>query len=318
MFEATLAEGAHFKKLIEAMKDLFVDVNFDLSDNGIACQAMDSSHVCLCSVLLRAAMFDPYRSDRNKSIGMNIPTLSKVLKCAGNDETITISHDSDDDHHGGDMVTFKYEKPNSERFSKFEMKLMTIDSEHLGIPDTEYDAVIKLPSSEFSRICRDLSQFGDTVTIACTKAGINFTCNGDIGNGSIELKHQASVDDSTGVSIELNDAVTQAYAMRFLIYFSKAASLSEQVTLSICKGVPLVVSFNTPVMADTSVITSPPRLTKKKITSKKTKKKKINKWTMTLRIKTLNRCYVLLVGETIRTTSNLAHTTTLKKHQIRI
>lgn len=239
-----MTEGAHLKKLIEAMKDLFLDVNFDLSDNGIACQAMDSSHVCLCSVLLRSEMFDPYRCDRNKSIGMNIPTLSKVLKCAGNDETITISHDSSEDNNHADMVTFKYEKPNSERVSKFDMKLMTIDSEHLGIPDTEYDAVVKMPSNEFSRICRDLSQFGDTVTIACTKSGIAFSCKGDIGDGAIELKHQASVDDSTGVSIEMNDAVTQAYAMRFLIMFSKGASLSDQVTLSICKGVPLVVSYN--------------------------------------------------------------------------
>jgi len=243
MFEAELTEGAHFKKLIEAMKDLFTDVNFDLSDNGIACQAMDSSHVCLCSVLLRQDMFTNYRCDRNKSIGLNIPTLSKVLKCAGNDESITITHDGDDTN-SGDMVTFTYVKPNTEeRVSKFEMKLMTIDSEHLGIPDTDYDAVIKMPSAEFSRICRDLSQFGDTVTVVCTKAGIAFQCNGDVGNGSIELKHQASVDDSTGVSIELHDAVTQAYAMRFLILFSKAASLSEQVTLSICKGVPLVVSY---------------------------------------------------------------------------
>ena len=39
---------------------------------------------------------------------------------------------------------------------------MDIDSEHLGIPDTEYSAVIKMPSAEFQRICKDLSTIGDT------------------------------------------------------------------------------------------------------------------------------------------------------------
>lgn len=41
---------------------------------------------------------------------------------------------------------------------------MDIDSEHLGIPDTEYSAVIKMPSAEFMRICRDLTSIGDTGT----------------------------------------------------------------------------------------------------------------------------------------------------------
>lgn len=46
--------------------------------------------------------------------------------------------------------------------SDFELKLMDIDSEHLGIPDTEYAATVTLPSSEYQRICRDLSSIGDT------------------------------------------------------------------------------------------------------------------------------------------------------------
>jgi len=40
------------------------------------------------------------------------------------------------------------------------MKLMNLDQEHLGIPETDYAAVIKLPSSEFQRIIKDLSQVG--------------------------------------------------------------------------------------------------------------------------------------------------------------
>lgn len=37
---------------------------------------------------------------------------------------------------------------------------MNLDQEHLGIPETDYAAVIKLPSSEFQRIIKDLSQVG--------------------------------------------------------------------------------------------------------------------------------------------------------------
>ena len=39
---------------------------------------------------------------------------------------------------------------------------MDIDSEHLGIPEAEYDATVKLPAGEFQRIVKDLSSIGDT------------------------------------------------------------------------------------------------------------------------------------------------------------
>lgn len=44
---------------------------------------MDSSHVSLCALKMRAEGFDHYRCDKNISLGVNTPNLSKILKCAG-------------------------------------------------------------------------------------------------------------------------------------------------------------------------------------------------------------------------------------------
>ena len=54
----------------------------------------------------------------------------------------------------GDVVTFMFENPNQEKVSDYEMKLMNLDQEHLGIPETDYSAVIKMPSGEFQRVVR--------------------------------------------------------------------------------------------------------------------------------------------------------------------
>jgi proliferating cell nuclear antigen len=43
----------------------------------------------------------------------------------------------------------------------FEMKLMEIDQEQLGIPDNDYSAQVKMPSGEFQRLVRDLSAIGE-------------------------------------------------------------------------------------------------------------------------------------------------------------
>lgn len=42
-----------------------------------------------------------------------------------------------------------------------------------------------MPSAEFAKIVRDLSQFGETVAIACSKEGIKFSAAGDYGSGNI-------------------------------------------------------------------------------------------------------------------------------------
>lgn len=55
--------------------------------------------------------------------------MSKILKCAANDDIITMKAQDN-----ADTVTFMFESPNQEKVSDYEMKLMNLDQEHLGIP----------------------------------------------------------------------------------------------------------------------------------------------------------------------------------------
>ena len=84
--------------------------------------------------------------------------------------------------------------PNGGKVSDYEIKQMDLDGEHLGIPETDYSCVVKMPSAEFQRICRDLSQLGESVVIECDKEGVQFSAQGDIGTGNIKLAQTASVD----------------------------------------------------------------------------------------------------------------------------
>lgn len=240
MFEARLVQGSLLKKLLEAVKDLLNEATFDCSGTGISLQAMDSSHVSLVSMLLRSDGFDAYRCDRNLSMGMNLTSMSKIIKCASNDDIITLKADD----NNPDTVTFLFESPNQEKVSDFEMKLMDIDTEHLGIPGTEYSVVAKMPAVEFQRICRDMSQIGESVTISCTKEGIRFSAAGDLGTGNIKLAQSANIDkEEEAVTIEMQEPVTLTFALRYLNFFTRATSLSPQVSLSMSAEVPLVVEY---------------------------------------------------------------------------
>ncbi|GMY10962.1 proliferating cell nuclear antigen [Fagus crenata] len=239
MLELRLVQGSLLKKVLESIKDLVNDANFDCSATGFSLQAMDSSHVALVALLLRSEGFEHYRCDRNMSMGMNLNNMSKMLKCAGNDDIITIKADD-----GSDTVTFMFESPTQDKIADFEMKLMDIDSEHLGIPEAEYHAIVRMPSSEFARICKDLSSIGDTVVISVTKEGVKFSTRGDIGTANIVCRQNTTVDKPEEATIvEMNEPVSLTFALRYMNSFTKATPLSSTVTISLSSELPVVVEY---------------------------------------------------------------------------
>jgi len=239
MFEAKLVQGGLLKKILDAIKELVTDAMWDCSGTGIALQAMDTSHVSLVSLLLRADGFEPYTCDRQISLGINMASMCKILKCASNDDCITIRAEDVPEN-----VFFVFENTKQDKIAEYEMKLMDIDSEHLGIPEPEHDAIVKLPSVEFQRICRDLSTIGESVIITVNKDGVKFAAQGEMGKGNVTLRPNSSVDkEEEQVVIELKETVSLTFALRYLNFFTKATPLAETVTLSLSKDVPLMVEY---------------------------------------------------------------------------
>lgn len=72
MFEARLQVGSTLKKVLDSIKDLVTEASWDCSTSGMSLQAMDTAHVSLVSVLLKADGFVKYRCDRNVTLGMNL------------------------------------------------------------------------------------------------------------------------------------------------------------------------------------------------------------------------------------------------------
>lgn len=54
-------------------------------------QAMDNSHVALVSVNLDSEGFKRYRCDRPMPLGVNLTSLTKVLKCAKDDDIVILN-----------------------------------------------------------------------------------------------------------------------------------------------------------------------------------------------------------------------------------
>jgi len=226
VLEAHLQQAVLLKKVVDAMKDLCKDVNFDCSEKGLQVQSMDSSHVALVSLLLRESAFSDFKCDRATSLGMNVDSLGKIFKMCGPTDSLKLRWQND-----ADTVNFQCESGEDDRIADFELKLM------------QYKVVAKLPSAEFLKVCRDLKEFGETMSIQASKDGIRFSVQGDVGTGNVVLKPRESEKPEERVSLVVHEAVNATFALRYLVTFAKAAPLSSTVELGLGPDSPLSVKY---------------------------------------------------------------------------
>ena len=228
-----------FRKIVSALSEVVEQGNFNIDDeDGINFQGMDSSHVSLVAMRLQKDAFSQWRCDNDQTIGIQ-------FECMGSKDALSNSCSEDID-----AVNFEFCSEQKTQFCNFSLKLMEIDSEQLGITDTSYKAVVNMPSTEFQRICRDLSAIGDAVTISASKQGVKFAVNGDIGKGSMWIKssNEANIDDNDedneATTVSVAEPVQQQFSIKFLNNFTKATGLSQSVKISMGPDVPLEVSYD--------------------------------------------------------------------------
>ncbi|KAF9777548.1 proliferating cell nuclear antigen, N-terminal domain-containing protein [Thelephora terrestris] len=235
MLEAELAEAQTLKKLLEAIKELITDANFQCNEQGISLQAMDNSHVAHVFVQLEKAVFVNYRCDSPISIGVHLNSFAKILKCAKDDDVCILNAAADDG-----MLHLTYKAKDAGRISKYRLKLIDMDTNTFDIPDTYYDVRVKLPSEELLRIVRELSVLGESVRVDVSKDDVKFTTEGASADGNILLKH---TEDEGGVSIVTNQDITLNFSLKYLVNIAKSESLSPQVLMGMNANVPLLVLY---------------------------------------------------------------------------
>ncbi|XVE69339.1 hypothetical protein DITRI_Ditri09bG0144800 [Diplodiscus trichospermus] len=95
-----------------------------------------------------------------------------------------------------------------------------------------------MPASRFARICENLS-IGDTVIISVTKERVQFSTKSDTGTAN---KDTAVNKKEEATDIEVEESISQKFALSYLKAFTKATPLSTQVIISLSYNL-LVVEY---------------------------------------------------------------------------
>ena len=180
VLEIKTVQIAPFRTLMTALKDILLETNITFQPDGIKIINMDKSHTILAHLQLDANKFEHFYCKYPKIIiGVNMFHLFKLINSIDNDDTLTIY--IEENHYSDGVVDYlglKFENGDIKQCKNQKLKLIEPDEEELVLPKVTFSSVINLPSSDFQKIIRDLSNISERLEIKSVGSELIFKCQG--------------------------------------------------------------------------------------------------------------------------------------------
>ena len=208
-------QASAFKSTFEVLKDILNDVNIYFRPQGMYIITLDTARTSLIDIFLAADNFEEYECDQEEIIaGINISNTFKLLKTITNNDVLKIEINTKE--HMDIEISSEAKKTNT----KFQLKLLDINESRIEVPDIEMTTITTLPSVDFQRLCRDMSNIGADIEIKRCGKEIKFRCDGDFAN------QETSVE-----CLEESPTITGLYSLKYLNIFTKATSMCASVQI---------------------------------------------------------------------------------------
>ena len=202
-------QAAAFKSTFEVIKDILNDVNIYFRPDGMYIVTLDTARTSLVDIYLAADNFEEYHCEQEEIIaGINISNTFKLLKTITNNDVLQIEINSKE--HMNIEISSEAKKTNT----KFQLKLLDINESRIEVPDVEMTTVTTLPSADFQRLCRDMSNIGTDIEIRRVGKEIKLKCEGDFASQETSIECPEESPEITGL-----------YSLKYMNIFTKATSM---------------------------------------------------------------------------------------------
>ena len=276
------------KSLIEALKEIFRDVNIKFSPRvekvnesdptkkkitgGMYITALNSNSNILVRLHLEADKFCNYYCKPDKNyvmLGVNMTNLHKLIKFLNNDDELFMIYDK----RSLNQLNLQYVNKQKKLISNYYLNLLDLREENIVIGNQKYDFVITMPSNDFNSLIKNMTIIAEHVDIKFSNSNNNyslsFSCIGEFAsqesvfNGSSSsqsenminvLKNENVLDPS---NLDDNTIIQGLYELKALSLFSRCSSLCPTIELYIKNDSPLVIKYRVADMGSVHLILSP-------------------------------------------------------------
>ena len=269
VLEMKTVQIAPVRTLMTALKDILLETNIifnqEYTDSsgklipaGIRVINMDKSHTILAHLFLDALKFEHFYCKYPKIvIGVNMLHLFKLINTIDNDDTLTIYIEEKDYSDGiVEYLGLKFENGDIKQSKIQKLKLIEPDEEELDMPSVKFSSIINLPSTDFQKIIRDLSNISERLEIKSVGNEIVFSCTGPFASCKISRSESDGITEFVK-KCDDTSVIQGEFSLKNLSYFIKCTNLCNNIEMYLENDLPLVVKYNVASLGEVKLCVAP-------------------------------------------------------------
>jgi proliferating cell nuclear antigen len=241
LLEIKTVQATTFKQVIDALKEILMDVNLEFDETGMKVVALDNTHVVLVHLKLDAERFETYFCEKKIYVGINMLKLHTLIKTISNNDVLTLFVERGDSNHLG----IRIENQEKNLRTTYKLSMLDINVLNITIPPADFQTTITMPSIDLQKIIRDMHNLADNIEIRCVDNQINFNCKGDFCSQETVM----GTDKNPGINIIRSNAhdheiIQGIFSLKYLATFTKCTNLSSVVEIFIKNTYPIILQYS--------------------------------------------------------------------------
>ena len=239
-----------FVAIFQLLKNWSSYINIHFEENKLYIHSMDKSHICLADIIIQNKWFTNYECNNNAKISIDSNHFAILMNYALKHDIIELKFESEfepdklfvnflNDKEKEKVIEKEKEKKGSfDHF--FELNLIDVEEEGLGIPEVEYDVDLIIESKKWVEVLSELNTFGQDLNIICNEDNIELNASGE----STKLKVNIPTDDLNEYAIAEDEELNVSFSLSHLCKMCCSTKLGPTINVSLSSEYPMSLKYN--------------------------------------------------------------------------
>ena len=233
-------QASAIRTLVEALKEILTDVNIEIDSSGMKIMAMDSSHVALIHMKLISTNFEKFYCPKPVTCGVSMLRLFKLLKIMSPNDALTLFVEKNEPSD----LKISVETGEKGLTHDFSLKLMDLFIDKVDVPPAEFSSVLRVPSGDFQKLCRDMNNLADEIEIKSSGNQLIFSIKNDWVTQETYMRESANGGMTYIQNLAPDEVIQGVFSIKKLVLFSKCTNLCQNIEIYLKNDYPIIIKYS--------------------------------------------------------------------------
>jgi len=226
MLKLTISDANSWKRSVDAIAALIDEGTFEFTESGMALKAMDPSQIAMVDFEMPKKAFKAYDVSQKQSIGIDFSELSRVMRRAHPEDSITLELK-------GNKLEIHYDGKTKRKFL-----LPLIDATaHPNKPKIEFDVKVKVPANDLKEVLADVELVSNYVVFEANEKAVEISSESESGKAEVSLPKDAVLE------LKATKAARAMFPLEYLKNMTRNTDVSTVIEVNLKKDNPMKMEY---------------------------------------------------------------------------